>query len=61
MDAEDREKNNRGRHLSRPRLPFWGPLAAILDFEGGAGGERVPPSPLGWYSQALSLGHPLTG
>ena len=23
----------RGRHLSRPRRPFWGPLAAILDFE----------------------------
>ena len=38
---------------------FWGPLVAILDFAGGgalqavrcgiAGGERVPPSPLGWY------------
>ena len=22
----------RGRHLSRPRQPFWGPLAAILEF-----------------------------
>ena len=39
-------KNPRGRHLSRPRRPFWGPLAVILDF---AGGERVPPAPLGWY------------
>ena len=38
-----------GRHLFRPRLPFWGPLAAILDFAGVAGGERVPPAPLGWY------------
>ena len=35
------------RHISRPRLPFWGPLTAILDF---AGGERVPPALLGWYS-----------
>ena len=26
----------RGRHISRPRPPFWGPLAAILDFAGGA-------------------------
>ena len=24
----------RGRPLSRPRRPFWGPLAAILDFAG---------------------------
>ena len=39
----------RGRHLSRPPLPFWGPLAAILDFAGIAGGQRAPPSPLGWY------------
>ena len=30
-----------------PCRPFWGPLAAILDFTGG---ERVPPAPLGWYS-----------
>ena len=36
----------RGRHLSRHRRPFWGPLAAILDF---AGSEQVPPSPLGLY------------
>ena len=59
-------------HLSRPRRPFRGPLAAILDFAGVAGvagvaggaalqavrrcrrcgvagGERVPPAPLGWY------------
>ena len=25
-----------GRYLSRPRWSFWGPLAAILDFAGGA-------------------------
>ena len=39
----------RGRHLSRPRQPFWGQVVAILDFEGGAvvrcygvaGGELV--------------------
>ena len=41
----------RGRHLSRPRWPFWGPLAAILDF---VGGELTPPSPLGWYSYLFS-------
>ena len=35
--------------LERPKKPFWGPLAAILDFAGIAGGERAPPSPLGWY------------
>ena len=35
--------------LSRSRRPFWGPLAAILDFAGVAGGQRAPPSPLGWY------------
>ena len=39
------------RHLSRPFRPFWGPLAAILDCTGG---ERVPPSPLGWYFPILS-------
>ena len=33
----------RGRHLSRPRQPFWGPQAAILDFAGVSGGERVSP------------------
>ena len=34
------------RHLFRLRRPFWA-WAAILDI---AGGERVPPAPLGWYS-----------
>ena len=29
------------RHLSRPPLPFWGPLAAILDFAGGAALQAV--------------------
>ena len=38
-----------GRHLSRPRRQFWGPLLAILDFAGITGGERLPPSLLGWY------------
>ena len=27
-----------------------GPLEAVLDIEGVAGGERVPPELLGWYS-----------
>ena len=30
-------------------MSFWGPLGAILDFAGVAGGERVPPAPLDWY------------
>ena len=36
----------RDKHPSRHRRPFWGLLVAILDF---AGGERMPPAPLGWY------------
>ena len=28
-------------------------MAVILDFAGVAGGERVPPSPLGWYLYAI--------
>ena len=35
----------RGRHLSRPRRPFWGPLAAILDFAGGAALQAVSECP----------------
>ena len=31
----------RGGHLSRPRWPFWGPLAAILDSAGGAAFQAV--------------------
>ena len=31
---------------SRPRLPFWGPLAAILDFAGGAALQAVSERPL---------------
>ena len=38
-----------GKPPSRPCRLFWGPLVAILDFAGVAGGERAPPSPLGWY------------
>ena len=40
------------KNLSRPRRPFWGPLEAIFDF---AGGERVPPSPLGWYLWVICI------
>ena len=40
------QKSNR-RHLSRPCQTFLGPQAALLDFEGIAGGERVPWVPLG--------------
>ena len=36
----------RGRHLSRPPLPFWGLLAAILDFAGGAALQAVSERPL---------------
>ena len=36
----------RGRPLSRPRRPFWGPLAAILDFAGGAALQAVSACPL---------------
>ena len=35
----------RGRHPSRPRRPFWGPLAAILDFTGGAALQAVSECP----------------
>ena len=31
----------RGRHLSRPPWPFWGPIADILDFAGGAALQAV--------------------
>ena len=48
-------QKSRGRHLSRPRRPFWGPLAGGAALQavrrcrrcGVAGGERVPPAPLG--------------
>ena len=43
--AENAQKR-RGRHLSRPRPPFWGPLAAILDFAGGAALQAVSERPL---------------
>ena len=29
-------QKSRGRPVSRPHRPFWGPLGAILDFAGGA-------------------------
>ena len=37
--------NSRGRHLSRPRQPFWGPLVAILDFADGAVLQAVSENP----------------
>ena len=36
VKADGSAKKSRGRHLSRLCRPFRGPLAAILDFEGGA-------------------------
>ena len=47
--------NSRGRHLSRPHRPFWDPLGSHFGFFGVAvfgvaGGEQVPPAPLGSYS-----------
>ena len=36
----------RGRHLSSPHQPFWGPLAAILDFAGGAALQALSECPL---------------
>ena len=36
----------RGRPLSRLRQPFWDPLAAILDFAGGAALQVVSECPL---------------
>ena len=37
---------DRGGHLSRPSRPFWGPLAAILDFAGGVALQTVSECPL---------------
>ena len=39
-------QKHRDRHLSRPRRPFWGPLAAILNFVGGAVLQAVSKCPL---------------
>ena len=38
-------QKSRGKHLSRPRWPFWGPLAAILDFIGGGVLQAVSKCP----------------
>ena len=46
----------RGRHLFRPSRPFWDPVVTILDFAGVAGGERVPPTFLGWVFLPKKLG-----
>ena len=47
-DGEKRKKKREktDRHLSRPRPPFWGPLAAILDFAGSAALQAVSERPL---------------
>ena len=37
--------------LSRPCRPFWGPLAAILDFSGSAALQAVSECPLQTLSQ----------
>ena len=39
-------QKSRGRPLSRLRQLFWGPLAAILDFAGGAALQAVSERPL---------------
>ena len=39
-------QKSRGGHLSRPRRPMWDPLAAILDFAGGAALQVVRECPL---------------
>ena len=36
----------RGRHLSRPHRLFWGSLAALLNFAGGAALQAVSERPL---------------
>ena len=42
----DRSAQNVGvTSLSRPRWPFWGPLAAILDFAGGVALQVVNECP----------------
>ena len=40
----------RGRHLYRPWRPFWGPLAAILNFAGGAALQAVTECPRRRYA-----------
>ena len=38
-------QNPWGKHLSRSGRPFWGPLAAILDFAGSAALQAVSECP----------------
>ena len=40
-----KSQKHRDKFLSRPRQPFWGPLAAILDFEGVAALQAVSECP----------------
>ena len=42
----ENKKNAQSKFFSRPPLPFWGPLAAILDFAGGAALQVVSERPL---------------
>ena len=40
------KKMHKVNFFSRPPLPFWGPLAAILDFAVGAALQAVSERPL---------------
>ena len=44
VKVDRNNKKPRGRH--GPHWPFWGPLAAILDFAGGAALQAVGERPL---------------
>ena len=44
-EVDGSAQNPRGKHLSRPGGPFWGRLAAILDFAGSAALQVVSKSP----------------
>ena len=52
-DAPRKTKKPKGRHLSRPSLPFWGPLAVILDFAGGAALQAVSDARLVFRLQSI--------
>ena len=43
--VEGSAQKPRGRHISRDRWPFWGPLAAILNVTGGAAVQVVSECP----------------
>ena len=45
MKVDGSDQKLRGTYLSRPRRPFWGPLAAILEFAGGAALQALSECP----------------